>query len=153
MIVKFKNNPEQGQNYIEMEYTIKSKINIEGKEYEIELLDTLDEEQYLNLLDMWLNFGEGFILIFDINNRETFEYIKNLKEKRKKKAFDSMKKPIVLVGNKIILEDKREISYNEAKKLADSWGAEYCETSSKENINCREPFELLAKKILKYRKK
>ena len=40
-------------------------INIEGKDYEVEI-DSAGEELYANMMDNWINFGEGFLLVFDI---------------------------------------------------------------------------------------
>ena len=54
---------------------------------------------------------------------------------------------MLLVGNKQDLEKERQVLYKDAKALADSWGIEYIETSAKTNFNCKEAFELLAKKI------
>ena len=38
-------------------------------------------------------------------------------------------------------------TYEEAKKLADSWGIDYIETSVKNNYNCKEALELIVKKV------
>ena len=55
---------------------------------------------------------------------------------------------MILVGNKKDLENERKINYDEAKNLADTWGIEYIETSAKENYNCKEVFEKIAKLTL-----
>ena len=56
---------------------------------------------------------------------------------------------LFLVGNKVDLENDREVTYADAKQLADSWGIEYMETSAKNNFNCKEAFEKLAQQIVK----
>ena len=91
---------------------------------------------------MWVSFGEGFLLVFAINDKFSFDILKNRRErilKTKHKDYG----PMILVGNKQDLDNERNVSYEEAKQLADSWGIEYIETSAKTNYNCKEAFEKL----------
>ena len=139
------NAPTEHDPTIEDRY--KSNVNIEGKDYEVEILDTAGEEDYQNMMDMWISFGEGFLLVFAINDQESFELCK-AKHERVLKGKHGVKCPILLVGNKQDLENERKISYDDGKKLAESWGIEYIETSAKNNFNCKEAFERLAQKIV-----
>ena len=125
----------------------KSNLNIEGTNYEVEILDTAGEEDYQNMMDMWISFGEGFLLVFAINDKESFNLIKS-KHDRILKGKHGVKCPIVLVGNKQDLENERQVNYSEAKEMADKWGIEYIETSAKTNFNCKESFEMLAQEIV-----
>ena len=100
------------------------------------------------MMDMWISFGEGFLLVFAINDSESFELLKGKRE-RVLKGKHGVKCPIVLVGNKQDLENERKVTSAEAKNLADSWGVEYIETSAKTNFNCKEAFEKLAFQIIK----
>lgn len=43
--------------------------------------------------------------------------------------------PFLLVGNKSDLEDKRQVSVEEAKNRADQWNVNYVETSAKTRAN------------------
>ena len=128
----------------------KTNLNFEGKDYEIEILDTSGEDDYQNMLNMWISYGEGFMLIFSINDKETFEKVK-IKRDRILQEKKGIKYTMILVGNKQDLENERKVSYNEAKELADSWGISYIETSAKTNFNCKEAFEILAKNIIKFK--
>ena len=103
------------------------------------------------MMDMWISFGEGFLLVFAINERESFELIKG-KHDRVIKGKHGIKCPILLVGNKHDLADERKVSQDEANQLAQSWGIEYIETSAKTNFNCKEAFERLAQKIVQFKK-
>ena len=143
------NAPQEHDPTIEDRY--KSTINIEGQEYEVEILDTAGEEDYQNMMDMWISFGEGFLLVFAINDAESFELLK-AKHERVLKGKHGVKCPILLVGNKQDLENERKVSHADAKQLADSWGIEYIETSAKTNFNCKEAFEKLAQKIVSSKK-
>ena len=126
----------------------KACYNYDGKDYEIDILDTAGEEDYENMLDMWISISDGFLLVFTIDNRESFEYLKIKRElvleSKKKNKF-----PMILVGNNQELENERKVSYKEAKDLANSWGIEYLEASAKTKYNIKEVFEKLFQKIAK----
>ena len=140
------NAPTEHDPTIEDRY--KSSLKYENQDYEIEILDTAGEEDYQNMMDMWISFGEGFLLVFAINDEESFELLKGKRE-RILKGKHQVKCPILLVGNKKDLENERKVSYEQAKALADKWEVTYMETSAKENENCKEAFEALAQQIIK----
>ena len=103
-------------------------------------------------MDMWISFGEGFLLVFALNDRESFELLKG-KYERVMKGKHGIKCPIILVGNKQDLDKERKITQEEGKQLAQQWNIDYIETSAKTNFNCKEAFEKLAGKIVEMKKK
>ena len=54
------NTPTEHDPTIEDRY--KSNSIIDGVLYEVEILDTAGEDDYQNMMDMWISFGEGFLL-------------------------------------------------------------------------------------------
>ena len=103
------------------------------------------------MMDMWINFGEGFLLVFALNDKESFSLLRSKRE-RILKGKHGQKTPMILVGNKQDLKD-RQVQFSEAKQLADLWGIEYIETSAKTNFNVKEAFEKLVLKISASRNK
>ena len=85
------------------------------------------------MLDQWISLANGFLLVFAINDLETFEALK-VKVKRIEKN-EANKLPIVLVGNKCDLNDQRKVSYQEAEEFAKSVNAKYYETSALNDMN------------------
>mmetsp|Transcript_13902 Transcript_13902/g.26078 ORF Transcript_13902/g.26078 Transcript_13902/m.26078 type:complete len:116 (+) Transcript_13902:263-610(+) len=83
----------------------------------------------------------GVALVFDLSDRETFAGVSEWYRELKAKA--NLSPGVVLVGNKCDLSDKRQISYEEAKGLADELGILYIEASAKDSTNVKEAFELL----------
>ena len=124
-----------------------SVIKIYEKKYNIEILDTGGDEEYQNSLDFWISFVEGFLLVFAINDEESFKALIN-KRDRILQIKNGKVCPILLSGNKQDLDNERKINYSQAKELANKWGCEYIETSAETNFNCKEAFEILAKKII-----
>ena len=56
--------------------------------------------------DEWIKLANGFLLLFAINDKESFEAMKEKVKRIKKNNKGDL--PIVLVGNKCDLESKRE---------------------------------------------
>ena len=121
-------------------------VKINNITYNVEILDTANEDDYAIMMDMWISYGEGFIFVFAINDKSSFERMQPLRE-RIIKAKHGANVPILLVGNMQDLSNDRQVKYEEAKKLADSWGIDYIETSAKTNYNCKEAFESIIRKI------
>jgi GTPase KRas protein len=81
------------------------------------------------MLDLWIDFGDAFLLVFAINDRESFECLSKKRDKILKNKNGTFC-PIILVGNKCELTKERTITESEAKELAKSWNSDYIETSA-----------------------
>jgi len=101
------------------------------------------------MIDEWIKAGDGFLLLFAINDKESFDTVKKKFEKLKKNNKETS--PIILVGNKCDLEDKREVDKDTAMDYAKSIKAKYYETSAltDENGNCKVVFQQCGHLILK----
>jgi GTPase SAR1 family protein len=75
--------------------------------------------------------------MFDCTDREnSFDRIPIYFDRINSSSPETVK--IILAATKIDLVDRRQVSYEEAKELADQLGIPYVETSSKNDINIRE---------------
>jgi len=98
----------------------------------LEILDTAGQDDYQNLIDGWINFGDGFLIVFALNDKESLEFALNRRE-RVLKITKNFNVPIVLVGNKKDLEDERVNEKEEMEMIANNWKCEYIETSAMVN--------------------
>lgn len=126
---------------VEVKYTKTEMINDINTNFEI--LDTAGDEGYQNNFDKWVSVSDGVVLVFAVNDRKGFEKIKE----KYKKVVQIKNVPVVLIGNKIDLSD-REVTAEEAQKIADEWGIKYYETSALKNTNCKNSFLEIAKIII-----
>ena len=149
---RFINYEVQEKHDPTIEDRYKTDIEIDNKTYNVEILDTAGEDDYQKMLDIWISFGEGFLLVFAIDDKESFDILTSKRDRIIKGKHGDVP-PMVLVGNKKDLEQARKVSSDEAQKLANSWGIEYIETSAKDNINCKEAFQKLTLKIAGSRSK
>ena len=112
------------------------KVNIQikpGEEREFRIVDTAGEEDYQYMLDQWIENANGFLLVYAINDSETFEALKLKVQRMQKNNAEHL--PIIIVGNKNDLEEERKVSKETAENYAKSIGAKYYETSALTDMN------------------
>lgn len=138
------NAPEEHDPTIEDKFV--TVLDIDGKSVTVNILDTAGQDDYQGLIDTWIDYGDGFLLVFALNDKDSFT---DLDKKRSKIQMVKKNKkcPIILIGNKCDLPD-RLISKKEAEEKAKSWGASYFETSAKNDENCHDPFIECVKKLI-----
>ena len=123
----------------------KKKIEKKGKKVLLQIWDTAGQERFRNVTKNYFHTSQGFILAYDINNKESFEKVQFWIEEIKANAEEKIK--CILIGTKCDL-DKREVSEEEGQKLGEQYGYQFLETSAKENININETFETLVSEIM-----
>ena len=130
-------------------YSKKIAFDGETEESQIDILDTAGQEDYAAARDNYIRNGEGFMCVYSIADRESFDEIKDFRDQilRVHEDGGSGAKPILLVGNKCDLEDQRQVAKEEAASLARSWGCPHLETSAKTDVNVNQAFFDLAKMV------
>lgn len=119
----------------------------------LSILDTAGQEDYSSLLPQQMQDAEGFMLVYSVIDKKSFDRVQQLQKKilqTKEKVKDI---PVILVGNKIDLKEKRQISTEEGQKLAKAFGCQFIESSAKSRTNVDEAFELLALEVRKWKSK
>lgn len=115
----------------------------------LDILDTAGQEEYSSMRDLYMKTGEGFLLVFSLNDRQTFEEISTFYNQIiRVKGEMSQFVPIMLVGNKNDLIDERQVSHEEAIHLAKRFDCAYIETSAKTGVNVTSAFHGLVKMIM-----
>ena len=131
---------------IEDTYTIPAKID--EIQCQLEILDTAGQDDYITMLDTWINSSDGFILVYAIDNIKSFETMKLIYE-RILKIKGEQKFSIIVVGNKCDLEENRKVNKDEAENFCKSNKINFMETSALKVINVKEAFLSVAKGLLK----
>ena len=120
------NTPKDHDPTIEDKYS--TVTIVDGVNCEVEILDTAGQDDYQSLMNYWINFGQAFVLVYAINDRESFSGLEDKRDKILKMKRDEVS-PIVIVGNKCDLEKQRVVTTEEAAALAKKWGCSHFETS------------------------
>jgi len=108
--------------------------------------DLAGQSQFQRVRKSYLANAEAGILVYDVTNRKSFENIKNWHNEIKKVSTNIS---LILVGNKIDLEENREVESQEGNILADNLGLSYIETSAKTGENINDAFKMLALLMIK----
>ena len=115
----------------------------------VKLWDTAGQERFRALTPSYLRNAEGIMLIYDITSSESFEDLKSWLDSLKTHFGEkNLIIPIVIVGNKIDLEDMREIQKNNAIKFANEYNYKYFEASAKTGEGVDDAVRELVKQIL-----
>ncbi len=138
-------NPEEVDTTLEDHYKIYPEIN--NEKVEVEIIDTAGQDDYQNFFDTWVQYSDGFLLIFAINDLSTFDIVK--KRYNKIITMKGNQIPIILIGNKKDLDNERKVSFKDAKNFANENKIQYYETSAlNDEINeCKNILLEITKKI------
>jgi len=115
-------------------------VMLDGEEVQIDILDTAGQENYAAIRDTYIRSGEGFLLVFDVTDAESFADLNELYEQILRVKNGGTNIPAILVGNKIDLSEKRKVTLEEAEQKAHSWSIRYIETSAKTKHNVDKVF-------------
>ncbi|XP_076363169.1 ras-related protein Rap-2a-like isoform X1 [Tachypleus tridentatus] len=124
----------------------RKEIEVDSAPCVLEILDTAGTEQFASMRDLYIKNGQGFVVVYSITNHQTFQDIKNMKEQIiRVKNLDRV--PVILVGNKIDIEQQREVSSMEGMSLAQLWGCPFMEASAKNKCNVNEIFAEIVREM------
>ncbi len=140
-----------GANFLVKEVDVKNISNQLDEEkninsFNIYVWDICGQRDKLFTTEYYFVQAVGALVVFDILNRESFEDLDFWINKLKELSGDV---PFIIIGNKIDKEEKRMVSKEEGKELAEQYGVEYIETSAKSDENVDKAFEILAIEIIK----
>lgn len=129
-----------------IEDSYRKQCTIDGEQVLLDVLDTAGQEEYSAMREQYMRTGEGFLLVYSINSKNSLEELQTFYEQILR-VKDSDQVPVLVVGNKCDLEMERQVSYEEGQALANSFNCPFLETSAKLRINVEEAFFDLVKYV------
>ena len=75
----------------------------------LDVLDTAGQEEYSAMREQYMRTGEGFLLVYSITSRQSFEEILTFQQQILR-VKDKDYFPIIIVGNKCDLDLERKVS-------------------------------------------
>lgn len=123
-------------------------INVDSSPVGLEIVDTAGQEAYSAIRDKYIREGDGFIVMYSVADRASYEKIPEL-VKHIQKVRDSDNIPCVLVGNKSDLDPDDRITEEEGQDLAAKFRIPFFETSAKGSQNIQECYMGLVRLIRK----
>lgn len=131
---------------IGIDYKDKYEILKNNQKVKIAIYDTNGQERFKSLSLNYLKKADGILLFYDITDKESFDSIKEWMQSIYDVKDNNF--PIVLIGNKIDLEDERIVTKEEGESESVKYNIKFYETSCKDNINIKESILFLIYKIL-----
>ena len=113
-------------------------IQIENQDIHLLLYDTAGQEKFRSLIPMYTRDANIILLVYDISVKDSFIHLSDWLKDLTNINFDEV--IFAVVGNKIDLTGKREVSMEEGKKFADEHQFIFQEISAKTGIGFSELF-------------
>ena len=131
-------------------------VKIKDKNIHLQIWDTSGQEVYRSLVNGFYRNSALAILIYSIDNENSFNNLESWINEIKEKSHPNVK--IFLIGNKNDLENNRKINLNEGKKFSEEHGLNmFFEASAKTGFNAHKIFieaaNTLYEETLKYRER
>jgi Ras-related protein Rab-18 len=127
-------------------------LEVDGKKVVIRIWDFGGEQRFKVLLPSFAKGADGGIFMYDITRYTSVKNIddwlsifeKNVREKQ-------IQIPIIMVGGKIDLQEKRSVETEDAVELSEKHNLQgYFECSSKTGDRVEDIFESITRKMMKY---
>ena len=129
-----------GVNLVFKEITLKN-----GKTIKLKLIDTAGQEKYKALAKSYFKNVDAVLFVFDLNDQNSFDYIKNWIDLFNDNHNGKEGIPKYLIGNKA--DQKREVQKDVINEFLCKNKYKYFETSAKENNGINELFQELSEDL------
>jgi len=123
----------------------RKQVMLENQEVMFDITDVAGEEGETISHNAVISQCEGFLLVYDITSKPSFQAVKAFYDKII--HVKGGETAIVLVGNKSDLGGKRQVSSEEGFSTAKQWGTYFFEISAKNKVNIEQVFSECAKQI------
>ena len=122
-------------------------FNISEHKIKAQIWDTAGQEKYRSITSAYYKGSKGAFIVYDITRKNSFDNVE--KWINDLKIIGDPKINIMLIGNKIDLEDQREVLREQGEEKAKSFGCAFLETSALNGDNIEKGFELMIYDIYK----
>ena len=126
-------------------------ININNNVIKAQIWDTAGTEKYRSITNAYYKGAKGAFVVYDISRKASFNNIDKWLFDLKNNGDENIN--IIIIGNKIDLENQREVTTEEGEKKAIINKASFIETSAKNGDNIEKAFNLMIENVYENFKK
>jgi len=137
-----------------IEDSYRKQMTIDGETFALDIFDTAGQEEYSAMTDQYMAQGEGFMLVYSITARASFDRLESYIEQIERAKDDLIQNiPALIIGNKSDLDREREVTTKMGRDLAQKVGCKFFETSALNRSNVEETFLTIAREMQLLRRK
>ncbi|CAC5424127.1 unnamed protein product [Mytilus coruscus] len=141
---------KHSQDYsMTVEDTFIQNYNINGNNKRIDFIDTAGHFFFPAMQKIYIARAVGFILVYSVSDARSFEIVKIIWEQIKSARQDILSIPCVIVGNKVDIENNREVETFDALEWAynENLGGCFVEVSAKTDNGIKNVFDILLEQL------
>ncbi|XP_036006998.1 ras-related protein Rab-15-like isoform X1 [Fundulus heteroclitus] len=126
-------------------------VQIDGLRVRVQIWDTAGQERYQTITKQYYRRAQGIVFVYDITDLPSFKHIAKWAGDVDEFAPEDVQ--TILVGNKADEELRRQVTTDQGKKLAETYGMEFFEASASTSTNISESFIRVTELVLQAQKR
>jgi len=127
-------------------------VKVDSTNIRLVIWDLAGTAKFDSMRQHFYENAQSILICFDLTHKNTFESVGDWYQDIKKTVTTKYPIPGFVLGNKNDLVDERQVSDEEAQKLAKANNLKYFETSALTGENVEESFHTMAKELLEIKK-
>ncbi|KZS90375.1 rab-type small GTP-binding protein [Sistotremastrum niveocremeum HHB9708] len=120
-------------------------IELDGKRIKLQIWDTAGQERFRTITTAYYRGAMGILLVYDVTDERSFNNIRTWHANIEQHASEGVNK--ILIGNKSDWIEKKAVTEEQGRELANELGIKFLETSARVNENVEDAFFTLARDI------
>ncbi|XP_029969426.1 ras and EF-hand domain-containing protein isoform X2 [Salarias fasciatus] len=128
-----------------IDYSVKT-LTLDNMQVAMQLWDTAGQERYRSITKQFFRKADGVVVMYDVTVVESFKAVRPWLANVQEAAGEGI--PILLLGNKMDMDEAREVSFKEAEQLAYENRVMFFEVSAYTGRNVTESLTHLARVLM-----
>ncbi|KAM8740532.1 EF-hand calcium-binding domain-containing protein 4B [Acanthopagrus schlegelii] len=128
-----------------IDYSVKT-LTLDNMQVAMQLWDTAGQERFRSITKQFFRKADGVVLMYDVTVEESFRAVKPWLTNVQEAAGEGI--PILLLGNKMDMDEERQVSFKEAEQLAYENKVMFSEVSAYTAKNVTESLTHLARVLM-----
>ncbi|KAJ8048275.1 Ras-related protein Rab-8B [Holothuria leucospilota] len=121
-------------------------MSVKGNSVAIQLWDTAGQERFRSITRHYFRKSDAVIVVYDVTSEKSFLSVRNWMTSIEEVTDEHVVR--VIIGNKVDLEDLRQVQKKRGEEIAGTYQSLFYEASAKSGVNVADCIEELAHKLL-----
>ena len=122
-------------------------VSLDNTKIRLDIWDTAGQERFRGLAKNYFRGGNGFILVYDITDKKSFDKLRGWMNDAKEKIEGEYK--MLVVGNKKDCKNQREVDWDVLEDFGKKNNVKFMEVSAKTGEGIEKIFIIMCEELLK----